>query len=230
MYLENAISTHNKFWKYLIGSIIIVFASFIGQIPLGIAIVLKSIESKQGFPTDETKLMKMLSGNLSLFLILFSFVVLKSNNRVQKIINEITVGSEKLNAASDNRLIIWKSALKITERNLLLGVGIGDVRSELMKEYKQIGNQEIIKKNYNVHNQFLEVLLENGLIGLVIFLVILGYMLFIAMRYNNVLYFLFLITSIIFFLFETVLYRFPGMSFFALFSFLMIYIPKKHQY
>lgn len=75
MYLENAISTHNKFWKYFIGSIIIVFASFIGQIPLGIAIVLKSIESKQGFPTDETKLMKMLSGNLSLFLMLFSFAV-----------------------------------------------------------------------------------------------------------------------------------------------------------
>lgn len=75
MYLENAISSQNKFWKYLIGSLIVIIASFIGQIPLGIAIVIKSFESKQGFPTDEAKLMKMLSGNLSLFLMLFSFAV-----------------------------------------------------------------------------------------------------------------------------------------------------------
>lgn len=167
---------------------------------------------------------------LIIVLIIFSIGVLKSNIRVQKIMNEITAGSEKLNAASDNRLIIWKSALKISKSNLLLGVGIGDVRSELMKEYKQLGNQEIIKKNYNVHNQFLEILLENGLIGLMIFLVILGYMIIIAIRFNNILYFLFLITSIVFFLFETVLYRFPGMSFFALLSFLLIYIPERYQH
>lgn len=75
MYLENAISPKNKFWKYIVGSIIIIFASFIGQIPLGIALIFKSFNSKKGFPTDEAQLMKMLNGNLTLFLMLFSFAV-----------------------------------------------------------------------------------------------------------------------------------------------------------
>jgi hypothetical protein len=75
MYLENAISPKNKFWKYIVGSIIIIFASFIGQIPLGIVLIFKSFNSKKGFPTDEAQLMKMLNGNLTLFLMLFSFAV-----------------------------------------------------------------------------------------------------------------------------------------------------------
>ena len=75
MYLENAISPKNKFWKYIVGSIIIIFASFIGQIPLGIVLIFKSFNSKKGFPSDEAQLMKMLNGNLTLFLMLFSFAV-----------------------------------------------------------------------------------------------------------------------------------------------------------
>ncbi len=123
----------------------------------------------------------------------------------------------------DPRFLIWKSGLKIAKENLLFGVGIGDVRSELVQEYKRIGEENMAKERFNAHNQFLEVLLENGIIGLTLFISIFILMFYIALSDKNHLFELFILMIFIFFQFETVLYRFAGVSFFSLFSFLLIY-------
>lgn len=75
MFLENGFLPKNKFWKYLLGSIIIILASTIGQLPLVIAIALKSFKTGKSFPMTETGMMTFLSLNTTLFLILFSFVI-----------------------------------------------------------------------------------------------------------------------------------------------------------
>ena len=75
MFLENAITRENKFWKYIVGSIIVIVASFMGQIPFLIAVAVKSFSSGKAFPTDEKSVMSFLSPNLSLFLLLLSFAV-----------------------------------------------------------------------------------------------------------------------------------------------------------
>lgn len=74
MFLENAVTPENKFWKYIVGSVVIIAASFIGQIPFMIAIAFKSFSSGKPFPTDEKALMTFLNPNLSLFLLMLSFV------------------------------------------------------------------------------------------------------------------------------------------------------------
>lgn len=74
MFLENAVTPENKFWKYIVGSVVIIGASFIGQIPFMIAIAFKSFSSGKPFPTDEKALMTFLNPNLSLFLLMLSFV------------------------------------------------------------------------------------------------------------------------------------------------------------
>lgn len=74
MFLENAVTPENKFWKYIVGSVVIIAASFIGQIPFMIAIAFKSFSSGKSFPTDEKALMTFLTPNLSLFLLMLSFV------------------------------------------------------------------------------------------------------------------------------------------------------------
>ena len=74
MFLENAVTPENKFWKYIVGSVIVIAASFIGQIPFMIAIAFKSFSSGKPFPTDEKALMTFLNPNLSLFLLMLSFV------------------------------------------------------------------------------------------------------------------------------------------------------------
>ena len=124
----------------------------------------------------------------------------------------------------DPRILIWESSLKIARKNLLLGVGIGDVRTELTLEYEQIGEEKMAQERLNANNQFLEVLLENGIIGLTLFVTIFGVMIYIAFAEKNLLYGLFIIIMLGFFMFETILYRLAGVSFFSLFSFLLLHV------
>ncbi|TDO73712.1 hypothetical protein EV143_105312 [Flavobacterium chryseum] len=73
MFLEQGIKPENKFWKYLIGSVLIIIASFIGQIPFSIAVLYKSFKGKEVFPTDNAAVMKMFEPNMTLFLVMISF-------------------------------------------------------------------------------------------------------------------------------------------------------------
>lgn len=73
MFLEQGIKPHNKFWLYLIGSVLIIIASFIGQIPFSVAVLYETFSSKKGFPTDNAAVMKIFEPNLTLFLVMISF-------------------------------------------------------------------------------------------------------------------------------------------------------------
>ena len=75
MFLENGFLPTNKFWKYLVGSLLIFVASTIGQIPWVIAVLIKSLKTGKKFPTTEGDMMTFLSLNTTLFLLLFSFVI-----------------------------------------------------------------------------------------------------------------------------------------------------------
>lgn len=74
MFLEQGIKPENKFWKYLLGSVFIIIASFVGQIPFSAAVLYKSYINKQGFPSDNDVIMKIFEPNLTLFLVMLSFV------------------------------------------------------------------------------------------------------------------------------------------------------------
>jgi O-antigen ligase len=126
--------------------------------------------------------------------------------------------------AHDGRLIIWTTVTKIVRDNLLFGVGTGDIQDELNKEYLLIGKTNFAKDNFNAHNQYIEIILENGIIGLLMFLMIFGVMVYIAVSEWNLLYSMFIIIVIFSFLFETMLNRLAGVTFFSLFSFLLIYV------
>ena len=129
--------------------------------------------------------------------------------------------SEMVN--QDERIIVWKAAFNIASENLILGVGTGDVNSALLEEHKKEGNLKLVENKLNAHNQYIEVLLENGLIGLIFFFSIFVTMFYIAFSEKNILYLLFILTVMIFFGFESMLNRLAGVSFFALFSFLIIH-------
>lgn len=75
MFLENAFTPTNKFWKYLVGSIIVFTASIFGQLPWVIAIAIQVVKSGQSFPSTEMGMMNFLDLNLTLFLLLLSFAV-----------------------------------------------------------------------------------------------------------------------------------------------------------
>lgn len=74
MFLEQGIKPENKFWKYVLGSVIIIIASFVGQIPFTVAMVYKSFTDKTAIPSDNDSAMKMFEPNLTLLLVMISFV------------------------------------------------------------------------------------------------------------------------------------------------------------
>ncbi|MFD2907868.1 CPBP family intramembrane glutamic endopeptidase [Flavobacterium ardleyense] len=73
MFITQGFTRANSFGKYLIGSLLVFIASAIGQVPLLIAIGIKSVMGGN-VPSTETDIYKMFDSNLFLLLILLSFV------------------------------------------------------------------------------------------------------------------------------------------------------------
>lgn len=74
MFIEQGVNPENKFWKYLVGSIVIIIASFLGQIPFLVALLYGVFVNKNTYPSDNEEVMHFFEPNLTLFLILISFV------------------------------------------------------------------------------------------------------------------------------------------------------------
>jgi O-antigen ligase len=152
------------------------------------------------------------------------FVIL-NNWKTKTILYSTIEGRFHETAEKDGRLVIWKAAMNPIRKNFFFGVGTGGVDLVMKDEYLKIGNQEFLKGKYNLHCQYLEVLLENGLVGLILFMSILCSMIYVAISRRNLLQGIFIISILVFFLFETGLNRLPGVSYFSLFSFLLVYAP-----
>jgi membrane protease YdiL (CAAX protease family) len=74
MFLSQALKPQNEFWKYIVGSVAVIGASFIGQIPFTIAALAAAMAKGGGIPDDPQEIMSALEPNLSLFLLLASFI------------------------------------------------------------------------------------------------------------------------------------------------------------
>lgn len=130
----------------------------------------------------------------------------------------------------ESRLRLWNASFIIISKNILFGVGTGDIQSELNKEYDRLGYKDILKVgDQNAHNQFIEIAAEHGMVGLIIFLAIFIYITVIAISNDNPLYLIFIVIVFISFLFETMLNRLGGVTFFSLFSFLLLHINMKDK-
>ncbi|MBE7639930.1 CPBP family intramembrane metalloprotease [Salegentibacter sp. BLCTC] len=71
MYIAEAFKYRHEFWRYIIGTILVVGGVLIGQIPLGVAIFLE--RGMEIASMTEGELMRVLDSNFTLFLILLTF-------------------------------------------------------------------------------------------------------------------------------------------------------------
>ncbi|HEY4628676.1 MAG TPA: CPBP family intramembrane glutamic endopeptidase [Flavobacterium sp.] len=74
MFIEQGIKSENKFWKYILGSILIIITSFLGQAPLLVALYYDTLVKGKPYPSSNDDIMRFFEPNLTLFLILISFV------------------------------------------------------------------------------------------------------------------------------------------------------------
>jgi membrane protease YdiL (CAAX protease family) len=74
MFLEQGIKKENKFSKYLMGIVFVLFTSIFGQLPLLIAIRYEAVNRGVQEPKGYEELMRFFEPNLTLFFVLLSFV------------------------------------------------------------------------------------------------------------------------------------------------------------
>lgn len=74
MFLEQSIKPENRFWKYLVGSTVVFFTSTLGQIPFLLAVFYETNSKGKTLPVGQNEMMNLFDSNISLFLLLLSFV------------------------------------------------------------------------------------------------------------------------------------------------------------
>jgi O-antigen ligase len=74
------------------------------------------------------------------------------------------------------RLAVWKCGWQLVQGHWLTGVPLGDKQDKLVEVYKQKQFNYAVESRRNMHNTYLDVLVNMGVIGLAVFL--LGYLFF----------------------------------------------------
>jgi hypothetical protein len=115
-----------------------------------------------------------------------------------------------------------KTAMLILKEEWIFGVGTGDLNDIFQKTYADTGSRLLPENRWRAHNQFLSIWISLGLIGFIVFVLMLIWPLLEHERRD---YFLLIITLTLFFtsLFQDVLETQAGITIFALFYSLAAY-------
>ena len=158
---------------------------------------------------------------ISIFLIFISSLLL-FNRRMNELIRIETYNEVNLNYSNSIRLQIYKCGLKLIKDNYITGYGIGNTQYKLNECYKENDQYKMIDV-YNSHNQFIDIVLKTGIIGLIFFLVFLLDNIYIAKRRENMLLLNIILFYFIIFFTENILLRQSGV---ILVIFLLVFLNK----
>jgi len=121
------------------------------------------------------------------------------------------------------RLLVWQAASKIILEHIVVGVGTGDSKDELMKEYKAEGIKGAYAHELNAHNEFMQVFVSLGLIGFISLFAMLWFPLFHSIKTRNAIYMLFLLLVSLNFLTESMFETQAGVMFYAFYNSLLCF-------
>lgn len=124
------------------------------------------------------------------------------------------------------RLLSWDAALDVIKENPVYGVGIAHAQDSLDKVYRDKGYIHPLQRNLNAHNQFLQIYLECGIMGLFIILLLFWLLCKSLMRAqgeSRILMISFTTLMAFNFMFESMFSRYLGIAFFSFFYCLLIY-------
>ncbi|WP_142784464.1 O-antigen ligase family protein [Changchengzhania lutea] len=124
------------------------------------------------------------------------------------------------------RVMLWASALDLIKENPLIGIGAGGSHNRLYEVFAVKRQWYDKTEKYHAHNQYLQILLDLGIIGFSVFIFLLISFLCKVFKYNNenlkLIAINFALIIIINFLFESMFERYSGISFFVFFYCLFI--------
>lgn len=133
-----------------------------------------------------------------------------------------------VSTAVDNRHSIWTGALKAIGQAPFFGSGTGSEQMKLNEAYTQIGFTEGAQNNFNAHNQYLELMVRNGIVELAVFLLMIIYCFRLAQNRESFLFLLFMMMFCLSMIAESFINVQKGIAFFYFFAAVFIFLPLHH--
>jgi O-antigen ligase len=148
-----------------------------------------------------------------------------TKGRFQELLNpqNYFVGDNAWNSIGA-RISIFKCAIQGYHKSPIFGTGVGDVQNDLNRCYSDLNFTSLM--DMNAHNQYVQLLLGSGVIGLGFFCAILFYAIVSAYRRKNWIYIYFIFVFALCCLTESVLERQHGVIFFSFFNSLLFFNPR----
>ena len=162
---------------------------------------------------------------ISILVVSLSFVMIQRSSRLQAMVQSVEEISEKGKSEDSTtglRFSIWEVACSEIKETWLFGVGAGDIKPVLFKDYEQQNLQGALKKKLNVHNQYLETFLGQGIIGIGLLLTLLYLGFKEAQKRKDILITIFMLLISLSFLPESMLNNQAGVIFIAFFYFFLV--------
>ncbi|MHC2990787.1 hypothetical protein OB13_04020 [Pontibacter sp. HJ8] len=128
----------------------------------------------------------------------------------------------------DQRQQIWQAGIDLIKENYILGVGPGDTKDRLADQYSDMGLETEAQYRLDPHNQYIQVFLALGILGILTYLACLLYIFNISIR--NKLYLLtgFVILYALSGLTESIFSTQKGVIFFSFFTSVLVF-GRKHD-
>ena len=108
-----------------------------------------------------------------------AFSVLDKNKTLQ---HQITNAFDFKQGNTYHRLNLWKKTIALAEKHPIVGVGAGNWRIEILQYDLQVTTDKGRIMPDRTHNDYLQVLAENGIIGLTLFLLLFVILLYFCIR------------------------------------------------
>ena len=145
------------------------------------------------------------------------------NNRTMDSIEQMKERKEQPygKGSSEVRITLWKSASEVARESQPWGTGTGDALEDLKLHALEKNYSNLLEHNYNAHCQYIQALIETGIIGLMILLAYCLYPLYYSVRKKNILYFSFALLVILNIAVECMFHTRSGADFIALMNVLM---------
>lgn len=169
---------------------------------------------------DKKQTAKLVFVFIGLFLV--SLCVTEIRSRFLELFDTSKVVNNK-ETSSGIRYILWNTSEKVIKNSNYLGYGVGDAQEVLSKQLALDGYAVLSKENYNAHNQYLQIGLATGVIGILLYLFSVAYLFRNFMKRKNAEAIVFLLFFIFVFLFESVLERQNGIIIYSFITSMFIY-------
>ena len=172
---------------------------------------------------------------LAVFMVSLMLLVKIENpvkTRFQLIPDAIENFESKNNPSAESnisRLLMWSASIDIFKEFPLLGVGTGDYDDVLTSMNEDYGNTGVSMHRYNSHNQFLNTLVQLGLLGLLILMLLFFNGFKIAYQKKDIITLFTLSCFFLNFLFESFIESQAGIILFCLLPMALLYLKSKNQ-